>query len=600
MGAQVARNVTVLSLEGALDLPTLTIVSLALAGALQHVHTLRLDTSRCGAGGFRNLYALHSALRGAFPALQELCLPAMACLRGLVAFAGSALHTVRVIMGSPGCLCQSHVRSLLRLSQLRHLDLDGAGWDAMWDDANDDDAWDALNADDDAQDDADEGIPAGADEELALGDATLEEALPGLTDEALQEMWALRRLLASTPPALESLRLNITFQEINFVDGRITRAVTSEHVVYRQHSLRFAAAALLPRLEATGQRLPLLKVEDLMELDPAGAISLLQPHTTFARLLAKCDRVELGLLELDVGSLHPAPAAVMELTAEQVLERAADKMWAAASVQGVASMAEAAMDAYVAAAGAADSQERQPLYNALERMDVLLRGPFVWQLTCGPGPDGGARLLTDWLGSLVAAGPPLPPAAAAPGIGVDAAAEASGSEMRGCSVAACGSGSAMAVVTCDCPFTALKLHRAAAAAAACKTPSCLQVSATRGRGGREYWSSAVEEVIRELWDDHLRSAPQLAAAALRAAAGEDGPADGSGGGGSGGPAMINAAGAGAGSGRAPGGQPAGDAAVGGSGGDDLQVLVRLLPLLEQAHAAVVYVGLDNSQPAGSA
>ncbi|KAG2428679.1 hypothetical protein HXX76_011384 [Chlamydomonas incerta] len=264
-GADVARNVTVLSLEGALDLPTLTTVSFVLAGTLRHVHTLKLNITSGGAGGFHNLYALHTALRGAFPALQELCLPAMACLRGLEAFAGSALHTVRVMAGRPACLHLSHVRSLLQLSQLRHLDLDWEGWDAMWgvdvDDDDDAEAWDALNAaDDDAEADDDEGSLTGRDEDLALGDATLMAALPGLNEEAVQELWALRRLLASAPPALESLGLHVIFHDIDFVGGRVTRAMTSDSMVYLQNSLGFAAAALLPQLEATGQRLPLLEV----------------------------------------------------------------------------------------------------------------------------------------------------------------------------------------------------------------------------------------------------------------------------------------------------------------------------------------------------
>ncbi|KAG2423627.1 hypothetical protein HXX76_015144 [Chlamydomonas incerta] len=679
VGADVARNITTLSLEGAVDLPTLTTVSLVLAGTLRHVHTLTLNTDPCGAGGFRNLYALHSALRGAFPTLEELCLPAKACLRGLEAFAGSALHTVRVMRDSPGCLRLSHVRSLLQLPQLRHLDLAGEGWGAYWDGS--DDIWDDLDEGVDADDD--EGIQAGADEQLALGDATLLEALLELGEAEVQELWALRRLLASAPPAMESLRLPGHLAEVDFEGGTITRAATSKNI-YEEFGLRRAAAALVPRLEATGQRLPLFEVNCLVD-GPADVISLLQPHSAFVRLLAKCDRVELGLLdmELDVesvqlgaeaaaaaealqavaramggglpnqlsvsgpswypganfmgywgctlqtrprckgggggrvaaadgrggsgvrgadGAAMAAPAAVMELTAEQVLERAADKIWAAASAQGAASMAEAAMDAYVAA-GVADSQEQKSLYKKRVRMNVLLRGPLVWQLTCGPGAGGEARLLTDWLCSLVAAGPPPPPAppAAAPGRRVNAAAGATGLKMHGCSFAPCGSGSAMAVVTCDCPFTALQLHgaaaAAAAAAAACKTPSCLQLSAARA-GSKYCWSSAIAEVVQELWDDHLSSVPQPAAAAARAAApgaaaGADGPADGGGCGGCGGPAKTTAAGAGGESGRAPGGQPAGNAAAGGGRGDyDLQVLMHLLQLLEQVQAVVKYV--DNA------
>ncbi|KAG2423006.1 hypothetical protein HXX76_015604 [Chlamydomonas incerta] len=663
IGADVARNITELSLEGALDLPTLTTVSLVLAGTLRHVRTLKLNTSPCGAGGFRNFYALHSALRGAFPALQELCLPGMACLRGLEAFAGSSLHTVRILTCYPGLLRHSHVRSLLRLSQLRRIDLAGAGraiadWhNDVWDDADDaDDADVDADAEDDAEDDADADVPVGAVEDLALGDATLLESLRELSEEEMQEKWAVRRLLASAPLALKSLLLPANGFEVHFVGGRITRAVTSEWVDYYQGGLHHLAAAILPRLEATGQRLPLLKVEVVVE-GPAEVISLLQPQTAFARLLSKCDRVELGRLMLSVdgeaaapmaaaalqglaramggglpeelvvcgsswsctlqmrrrcqraeggdggrvaaadgrgcsdghgpgGAATAAGAAATELTAEQVLERAAAKGWAAASAQGTASMAEAALDAYVAAAGGADSQERTSLYKDLELVDVLLRGPFVRQLTCGSEAGGGAPLLTNWLRSLVAAGPPPPP----PPPPLDAAAAAPRVGMCACSFAPCGSGSAMAVVMCDCPLTALQLHRAAAAAA-CKTPGCLEVSAVEADccGGEDCcWSSAIDGVIQELWDDHLRSVTQPTEGAARAAAAGtaagtgaevDGPA--------GEPERVQGGG--------PGDAAAGGGGGGGGGGGDdgLQVLMRLLQLVEQAHAAVVRVELDR-------
>ncbi|KAG2431092.1 hypothetical protein HXX76_009624 [Chlamydomonas incerta] len=636
VGADVARNITALSLKGALDLPTLATVSLVLAGTLQQVHTLKLNTSPCGAGDFRNLYAIFSALRGSFPALHELCLPAMACLRGLEAFAGSALHTVRVMSGSPGFLRLSHVRSLLRLSQLRHIDLHGKDWDARWDCIVGDAVWDDLNAGEDAEDAADEGILAGADADLA--------ALGGLGEKAVQELWALRLLLASAPPALERLQMDWLVEEVNLVDGRITSAVTTTYCGEPNHLCHAASVLLPPR----GRRLPLLEVRwqvAYVEADPAGVASLLQPHTAFARLLAKCDRVELGALRLRLDSVHlgieaaaaaavaalqavmralggglperlelngpcwgcklqlrprcqsgggaaaaggrggsgrrgaggaaaAAPAAVMGLTAEQLLRRAADKIWAAASVHDAASVAEAAMDAY-AAAGAADSQQRRAPYSKLERMDVLLRGPFLWQLTCGPR---GTRRLTDWLG-LVAAGPtgpPLPP---------QLPAGAAGATCRSCSCscAACGYGCAMAVVTCDCPFTALQLHRAAAAAAR-MTPSGLQVSAAQA-GSKDRWRDAIVEAMEDLWNDHISSAPQPAAAAARAAAA--------------GTAARTCVEVGCPAGeprRAPGGRPAGDAAAGGGDGggdDDLQALLRLLSLVGQAHAAVVVVELDE-------
>ncbi|KAG2423856.1 hypothetical protein HXX76_015016 [Chlamydomonas incerta] len=645
MGADVARNITVLNLEGtdegALDLPTLTTVALTLAGTLRHVRTLKLSTRPCGANGFRNLYAVHSALRGAFPALEELCLPVSACLRGLEVFAGSALHTVRVLKNSYRVLRLSHVRSLLPLSQLRHLDLAGTCSDDFYDGGD----WDDLYESEGADADADDGSPAGV-EYLALGDVTLAEKLRQQDEEDGPELCAaLRRLLASAPPALESLRLHRLFREVEFVGGRVTRAVMWTTVF----DLWRAAAALLPRLEATGQRLPLLEV-DTMEGDSDEVFSLLQPHTAFGRLLVKCNRLEVRRLELSVGpsSEHSvalqavkavqgggaggeggdsvaaaagrcgsggrgtdgaataAPAAVMELTAEQLLERAADKIWTAASVQGAASMAEAEMGADVAAR-AADSQERSYTlcFTERERWNVLLRGPFVWQLTCGPGAGDGTRLLTDWLDSLLAARPP-PPAAAAQGSGMGAAG-ATRAKMRRCSFAPCGSGNAMATLTFDYPIEALQLHQAVAESAeAGTTPSCLLVCPFLHR---DYWSLAIAEVIQELWDDHVSSAHQPAAAVVRTAAAApgagaeaDGPADGGGGGGLAKPTPAGAhtregqgeaaggeveAAADGEPGRMQGGQPAGDAVGGGGGDDDLQVLMRLLQLLMQAQVAAV-------------
>ncbi|KAG2423619.1 hypothetical protein HXX76_015137 [Chlamydomonas incerta] len=558
VGADVARNISMLSLAGALDLPTLTSVSLVLAGTLRHVHTLQLNTICCGSGGFGNLDPLHSALRGAFPALQELCLPAVACLRGLEAFAGSALHTVRVMRDSPGCLRLSHVRSLLQLSRLRHLDLAGEGWEARWvDDGGDQDAWEDLDTDDeDKDDDAEEGVQAGTDEELALGDATLLKTLRGLDEKWVQELWALRRLLASAPPTLESLRLRGHLDEINFEGGRITRVATSKYY-YQPDGLRRAAAALLPRLEATGQRLVLLQVEQVLDAPP-GVISLLQPHSAFVRLLAKCDRVELGRLRLDVGSV--------QLGAE------------------TAAAAAAALQAVATAMGGELPDELQ-----------VWASDWDWTLQmrprCQRGGGGDSGAAADGRGGSCGRGTGGA-ATAAPAAVIELTAEQvlerAADKIHSRSSRAGGQMAAAAVAT------RFQLYRAAAAAAR-EAPCGLQVSAARVSQFTDCWRHAIAQAIRELWHDHLSSAPQPAAAASIAAAGAGGPADGGDGAG-GGPAKTNAAGAVWEPERAPRRQPAGDAAGGVDGGDndDLQVLMRLLPLLEQAHAAVMHVKLDNA------
>ena len=292
-------------------------------------------------------------------------------------------------------------------------------------------------------------------------------------------------------------------------------------------------------------------------------ISQLQPHTLFSRLLAATDRVELGVLRLIIwrqpsaevaarlqavvravggmpeklqfgrywvsylslqtrprysggagghrqaagsAATPAAPAAVTEVTAQQVLERAAARMWDTAEAEAAAAMAraEAAEAAYVAE----NSWHRR---EELARMYILLRGPFVWQRTCGPdgaASGGGAARLKEWLESLVARSPPpataatAAAAAVAPGspAGTAAAAEAPGEvKVRRCSFAACGSGSAVAVVWCDDPIAALQLYRAAAAAAG-EAPGCPQVSACKADDGHlatldsQCWAPAINEV----------------------------------------------------------------------------------------------------------
>ncbi|KAG2423568.1 hypothetical protein HXX76_015208 [Chlamydomonas incerta] len=644
MGADAARSISVLSLEGALDLPTLVAASLVLAGTLQHVHTLKLNTRPCGAGGFHNLDAVHSALRGAFPALQELCLPAKACLRGLEAFAGSALHTVRVMANSPGRLRRAHVRSVLRLSQLRHLDLRGAGWDAEWGDEpdpddDDDGIWEDLDAeaDGDGGEDGDEDGPA-AVEELARWDATLVDSARELREQDVQELLVQQWLLFSAPPALESLQLTWLLQMVNFEGGRITSALME--FGYRQDLLRFAAATLLPRLEATGQRLPLLEVRGRWVAVARRALAA----AAFTRLLAKCDRVELGLLKLLVGSVSHAgteAAAALQAVARAMVGGLPEQLevsgpkWdcmlctlqvrprcrhalaaagggrggegegrggggAATAAQPAAVMALTTAEQVLGGGGGQDlgvgvgagrgvdgggsggslccsrgggglAGATVPLFSQLEQLGVLLRGPFVSQLARGPGADGGgggsARLLTDWLCSLVAAGP-LPPAAAVQGSEWDAAAGAAAEVgMRGCSFAPCGSGDAMAVVACGCPFAALQLHRAAAAAAR-EAPGCLQVSAARAAWDKgkatDCWHSAIGE--QPAAATAVAAAGTAGGTAGGPAAGADGPAAGGGGGG---PAQTIVFGAGGAPGRALGGE-AGDAAPGdggaGSGG----------------------------------
>eukprot|EP00198_Chlamydomonas_reinhardtii_P012007 XP_001701344.1 predicted protein [Chlamydomonas reinhardtii] len=573
VGADVARNITELRLKGPLELPTLVTVALVLAGTLRHVRILVLDNCPYGMGSysFNNMHAIHTTLRGAFPALEELILPARACLRGLEAFAGSRLHTVRVMVDTPGCLHMLHVRSLLQLPQLRQLDLDGAGWGVLW--RGDGDVWDDEGGD--VWDYDWEDSPAGA-AELPLGDASDEEPIPDELD--WPEVRALQRLLVSPPPALERLRWPGQPQlEVGFAGGRITCVHLYGSYCYAA-DLRRAVAVLLPVLAATGRRLPLLKVGHLADRS-ADITSLLQPHTPFARLLAVTDRVELGRLVLESGgraaeeaaaaaalravvravgglpeklvfggsgrdskldlqtrprysagaggdrqaagsaATPAAPAAVMlaEVTAQQVLEQAAARMWDTAEAEAAATVAQAeAWMAYRTAYVADKSRYRHDMRAV--RMYVLLRGPFVWQRTCGPdGAAGGrgAARLKKWLESLVVISLPLATAAAAaatavaPGspAGTAAAAGAPGVvKVKGCSFVACGSGSALAVVECaDDSIAALQLYRAAAAAAAREAPGCLQVSACKAD------DFCLMDIVKRYWAPPIREAHKAVA-----------------------------------------------------------------------------------------
>ncbi|KAG2434559.1 hypothetical protein HYH02_012225 [Chlamydomonas schloesseri] len=678
VGAEVARNITTLRLSIDVDLPTLTTAVLALAGTLRHVRRLELDSCD-GAGGFTQFYNMHNSLRNAFPALEELNLPALACLRGLEAFTGSALHTVRVMAGSPGHLRMAHVRSLVQLQQLRHLDLAGAGWDVVW--YGHDEAWDE---DEDNHEDG----GAGDAGELPPGDEGDEETLGELEEEGRNQLWALRRLLASAPPALESLRLPDGLQDVRLSGGRITSVETEvgDGTIAAGNSV---AAALLPQLTSMDQRLPLLKIAAMG--DRAAEITqLLQPHTPFARLLARTDRVELGELGLSTyGCAQPAAEAaaalqaavraaralpsrlrvygsgwsiglqvasrragseagssssssalqisaaaphgcpgqqalppVAEATAVHVLAAATGRAWeAAVAAEGLAAQAEAAMARY-ARAVAPHQEVPWHLSGLLQPLDVLLRGPLVWQLTCGPAGGGGGAgggsggggqqhlhllLLREWLVRLIQQEPQparlpswLRPGAAAAGL-------------AHCSLAPCGgpgspshSSSAVVRVSCTDAIAALQLYRAAVKVAG-QTPGLLLVAATRTSA--EPWSRDVEQVIRKLWDGHLASASAAAAASEESS-----------GGGASRPAKDNKAG---GAGRAGGRQAAAhdrdaqqhqlSAAAGqqqaGTGGAaaasvaadgsssssglecDLAALQHLLLLAEQANKAIVDIEL---------
>ncbi|KAG2434560.1 hypothetical protein HYH02_012226 [Chlamydomonas schloesseri] len=683
VGADVAGGIRELCLVG-LDLPTISSAALVLGGVLRGVRKLELDTFPRCAGGFEDMHAIHTSLRLAFPALEELCLPGKCCLRGLEAFAGSALHTVGASTADPGPLRLCHARSLCALPGLRHLDLLCSFSESpnCMDDDDDDDEYDVEEQWDMGGSAADEVLLA-REAELPPGDQGDEEALGGLKPEHLATVLALRWLLASAPPALENMRLGEGLREVRLAGGRLASVDIRTETLY-SFGIAQVAAALLPRLVSTGQRLPLLKVSTLTGT-PDCVTQLLQPHTPLARLLAWTDRVELGELELGardgyttaapqsaadvaaplqavvraIGGLPArlrvrgatgwgcdlrlrvqqegqrgviaahggsvrgryaagraaasagagphasstaAPAlpalVVEEVTAADVLERAAAHMWAEAAAEGLVARAEEAearrlaatrLAATAAAPPAAGNARARPMPATGVKMHLLLRGPFVRQLTCGPGAGVGAGLLLSWLDSLMQ--PPPPPAgqqgtAAAGGAAAGSATAAVAgvwTRHAGCQVARCGPGTATAVVQLvRGPLAALRLARAATAAAG-QVPGCLEVSAVRENVG---WSEFIMRVLQALWDGRQRHpAASGVAAAMAAAAPGNGQVQGDGAGRPCAPHTAPSAGqAGAELGRAQGELLAAGALEGVEA--DLELLQRLLLLAEQSHQGV--------------
>ncbi|KAG2436213.1 hypothetical protein HXX76_006525 [Chlamydomonas incerta] len=322
--AAVAASVRSLDVSSSCGFPTLCACASVLGGRLPNVTSLDLDLA--GDGDWRQGDAsvarlAYTALRAALPKLESLRLPCTPGLLGLEAFAGSGLTSVQSSDGcgehANGVLERGHVRGLAKLTQLRHLRLCLCKSEADHHD------WQAGGGA--GVDDGDAPPPAADEDDAAT--------LAGLAPCYREQLLSLRLLLCTAPAALETLEI-LKFEmqggpqggpqggrlssELVFrftptaAAGRSAVAAVEVHEVEGAASLNYLAAAVLPRLAATGQRrLPLLRLGHI-KVYPRGLAQMLsQPQRPFVRLAAMCDRLELGTLTLlgAPASASPPPVA---------------------------------------------------------------------------------------------------------------------------------------------------------------------------------------------------------------------------------------------------------------------------------------------------
>ena len=288
-------------------LSTLAGHAIALAGWLRNVCELRLESMvPCEESPDDNL-VVYSALRSALPRLETLFFPHVAFLPGLEAFVGSRLSSVIVEEDAMGCrLHMQDVRSLQQLTHISHLELCLSGGDIGGPAER-------------------EPEPASAEEAAAAaawpGCEDDEATLAGMDKDDAEQLRSLRWLLAAPPAGLRRLEMRQFWIDsdlrdnsadenayadaegivISFAEGGRLTAVDLGSVDGLD-GMNYLAAALLPRLllapPAPGsQRLPLLQIKEISDT-AARFRSFLQPQRPLARLLALCDRVEVGRVEV--------------------------------------------------------------------------------------------------------------------------------------------------------------------------------------------------------------------------------------------------------------------------------------------------------------
>ena len=364
VGLEVTSRIRHLRLvcEVAGDVPAMLGCAAALGGRLGGVTRLTLIANPDTDLYFKNpigLWTEYAALSASLPALTHVELPYLSCLQGIHAFAHSRLtHISTCCGGNGGLLRLSQVRSLCQLPQLQGLEVSGRLLEDPY-------GYDGAMRQGLAQ--AAAAAAAGVPGDDEADTATCAEVGP----PAVEQLWALRHLLTRAPAALEQSFTLHGFALHNYNErprqqlgdnrnedeeeeeeeeehgmqeyanvedlcvcleaGRLVRVTVD---ACNARGLNYLAAALLPKLLTTAglpphrrrhqpHQLPLLALQRVDLPSPARMRRYLQPQQPLPRLLALCDRVEVGELGLGLGGAFtrtsPCPAADLTAAVRAVL-----------------------------------------------------------------------------------------------------------------------------------------------------------------------------------------------------------------------------------------------------------------------------------------
>ncbi|KAG2432496.1 hypothetical protein HXX76_008841 [Chlamydomonas incerta] len=353
VGADVGAGIHTLRLDASVwGLPSLVNCAVAMSGRLPNVRELQLDCWRSAEGDVGSPRAVYTALAVALPRLERLTLPFTSWLPGCEALNGSGITSLGLDMAR-GPLFVEDSRALTQIRQLTHIELNLQQWPQQWspESARPLSLW--FNQDDE------EDFPT--DESDAL-------MVAALHPEHAEQLGALRWLLVHAPRTLHSIRIrylqgllrprapagdggaaedeasapqiDIRDVVVLFEGGAVAAVEVGraecEEAGATAMGLDFLAAALLPRLAATGQRqLPLLKFHFIEEYLQHLAECVVSPRRPFARLLRMCERKDIGTLRLaDLPSISTAasPAGALQsvvqhLGAPDYLQSGGGRKW---------------------------------------------------------------------------------------------------------------------------------------------------------------------------------------------------------------------------------------------------------------------------------